>query len=236
MRLRASAPIATSTTTTRLNSTLCYSCHQTDYAVPTTQLTLQLGFPTTCELCHGTSVWTDSTFNHNTTTFPLTGSHIRAAAPVHGLPRQQQLHHLADYCIGCHQSDYNSTTNPGHSAQQQFFPTTCQNCHNTTAWTGATFNHSQYTRSPPVTVTRITSAQPATPIPTIIRCSSVRDVTAATMRPTSVTRTFPAMSTTASIATNATRAVTAVDACGLLREGHSPAGKISGARWSASEC
>jgi hypothetical protein len=55
---------------------------------------------------------------------------------------------LPTTCIGCHQTDYNNTTNPGHAAQAQFFPTTCTTCHSTTAWTGATFNHTQYTRFP----------------------------------------------------------------------------------------
>jgi hypothetical protein len=93
-------------------------------------------------------VWTDSTFDHSKTTFPLTGSHT---VP----PRQcVDCHVNGNYttlpitCVGCHQTDYNNTTNPGHSAQPQFFPTTCATCHNTTAWTGATFNHSQYTPFP----------------------------------------------------------------------------------------
>jgi hypothetical protein len=55
---------------------------------------------------------------------------------------------LPTACIGCHQSDYTHTTNPGHSAQPQFFPTTCQNCHSTTNWLNASFNHAQYTQFP----------------------------------------------------------------------------------------
>src|SRR5947209_418811 len=131
-----------------LNSTLCYSCHQTDYAGTNNPAHASAGFPTTCELCHNTTVWTDSTFNHANTTFPLTGSHT---VP----PRQcTDCHVNGNYttlpitCIGCHQTDYSNTTNPGHKAQPQFFPTTCQTCHTTTAWTGATFNHTQYSPFP----------------------------------------------------------------------------------------
>ncbi len=40
----------------------------------------------------------------------------------------------------CHQADYNGTNNPPHA--QAGFPTTCQTCHSTTDWTGATFDHS----------------------------------------------------------------------------------------------
>jgi hypothetical protein len=128
-----------------LNSTLCYTCHQKDYAGTTNPAHATAGFPTTCELCHSTTVWTDSTFNHNNTTFPLTGSHLvppRVCADCHV---NNNYTTLPITCIGCHQTDYNNTTNPGHKAQPQFFPTTCASCHNTTAWTGATFNHAQYT-------------------------------------------------------------------------------------------
>ncbi|MBZ5686791.1 MAG: hypothetical protein LAP86_17335 [Acidobacteriia bacterium] len=131
-----------------LNSTLCYSCHQKDYTGTNNPAHSAAGFPTTCELCHDTVVWTDSTFNHNNTAFPLTGSHMvppRACTDCHV---NNNYTTLPLTCIGCHQNDYNNTTNPGHAAQPQFFPTTCQTCHNTTAWTGATFNHTQYTPFP----------------------------------------------------------------------------------------
>jgi len=131
-----------------LNSTLCYSCHQKDYTGTTNPAHASAGFPTTCEVCHDTLNWTDSTFDHSKTAFPLTGSHTvppRACTDCHVNGNYTTL---PTTCVGCHQTDYNNTTNPGHKAQPQFFPTTCQSCHNTTAWTGATFNHTQYTRFP----------------------------------------------------------------------------------------
>jgi hypothetical protein len=36
-------------------------------------------------------------------------------------------------------ADYNGTTNPAHKSAG--FPTTCDTCHTTTSWAGATFNH-----------------------------------------------------------------------------------------------
>ncbi len=131
-----------------LNTTLCYSCHQKDYAGTTNPAHAAAGFPTTCELCHDTTVWTDSTFNHNNTPFPLTGSHTVPPRVCTDCHVNNNYTTLPTTCIGCHQTDYNNTTNPGHAAQPQFFPTTCQNCHNTTAWTGASFNHTQYTQFP----------------------------------------------------------------------------------------
>src|SRR5579859_3136612 len=131
-----------------LKSTLCYSCHQKDYASTTNPVHSTAGYPTTCEVCHDTTVWTDSTFNHNNTAFPLTGSHTVPPRVCTDCHVNNNYTTLPTTCIGCHQTDYNNTTNPGHAAQPQFFPTTCQTCHNTTAWTGATFNHTQYTQFP----------------------------------------------------------------------------------------
>jgi hypothetical protein len=131
-----------------LNSVLCYSCHQKDYTGTTNPPHAAAGFPTSCEVCHDTSVWTDSRFNHNNTPFPLTGSHTVPPRVCTDCHVNNNYKTLPTACIGCHQTDYNNSTNPGHAAQPQFFPSTCLNCHNTTAWTGATFNHSQYTQFP----------------------------------------------------------------------------------------
>ena len=130
-----------------ITNTTCISCHQNDFngansPVPHT------GFPTTCELCHDTIQWTDGKFDHSQTGFPLTGSHTvppRACADCH-VNNNYNLTSAA--CINCHLTDYNNATNPGHAAQPQFFPTTCQNCHSTTNWLNATFNHTQYTQFP----------------------------------------------------------------------------------------
>jgi len=128
-----------------LNSTACVTCHLTDYNGTTNPVHSTAGFPQQCDLCHDTTVWTDSTFNHANTAFPLTGAHLvppRACTDCHVNANYTTL---PTTCVGCHQTDYNNTTNPSHSSQPLFFPTTCATCHTTTAWTGATFNHTQYT-------------------------------------------------------------------------------------------
>jgi hypothetical protein len=133
----------------KLNSTLCITCHQTDYNNAKSPVDhISAGFPTTCELCHDTVLWTDATFDHNKTTFPLTGSHTVPPRVCGDCHVNNNYTTLPTACIGCHQTDYNNTTNPGHAAQPQFFPTTCQNCHSTTNWLNATFNHTQYTQFP----------------------------------------------------------------------------------------
>jgi hypothetical protein len=44
--------------------------------------------------------------------------------------------------VSCHLTDYNNPANSiNHTAAA--FPTTCKDCHTTTSWAGATFNHDQ---------------------------------------------------------------------------------------------
>jgi DnaJ-class molecular chaperone len=121
-------------------STACYSCHQTDYASTAAPAPphAAAGFPTTCQTCHNTSSFAGATFNHATTPFPLTGAHLAVAcANCHG---DGVYVGKSTACYSCHQADYTaSTTQPPHAASG--FPTTCQTCHNTTTFAGATFNH-----------------------------------------------------------------------------------------------
>ena len=121
-------------------NTTCVSCHQKDYNSTNNPVHSQVGFPTTCDVCHSTTNWTSATFNHNTTTFPLTGAHTTVACTNCHVNNNYTT--LPTACVGCHQSDYNGTTNPNHASAG--FPTTCATCHTTTAWTGATFNHTYF--------------------------------------------------------------------------------------------
>jgi hypothetical protein len=128
-------------------STACYGCH-----VAAWQSTATLGgavpnhiaasFPTDCSLCHTTSTFLGSVFNHNTTIFPLTGFHATAAVTCAMCHVNNNYTTLPTDCYGCHAAAYNTTTNPAHAAAG--FPTTCATCHTTTAWTGATFNHTYF--------------------------------------------------------------------------------------------
>ncbi len=120
--------------------TACVSCHLTQFQQTTSPNHVTSGFPQDCTLCHSTANWTSSTFNHNNTVFPLTGAHATVAC--------SSCHINGNFtttpkdCYSCHKSQYTGTTNPSHIAAG--FPTTCQTCHTTTAWTGATFNHTSF--------------------------------------------------------------------------------------------
>jgi hypothetical protein len=119
--------------------TACYSCHKPDFNGTTNPAHLAGGFPTDCTLCHSTSTWTTSTFNH-ASVFPLTGAH--AAVPCTQCHTNNNFKTLPTNCYGCHQPDWSGTKNPSHIAAG--FPTTCDTCHTTTNWTNVNFNHATF--------------------------------------------------------------------------------------------
>ena len=121
-------------------STACASCHIKDFNGTTNPNHVAGGFSQTCEVCHNTTAWIPSTFDHSKTVFPLTGKHVGVACSschVNG-----NFATTPTDCYSCHKSDYQGTTNPNHIAAG--FATTCQTCHTTAGWTGATFNHTWF--------------------------------------------------------------------------------------------
>ena len=118
----------------------CYSCHLTAYNGSTNPSHQSLAFPTNCEQCHTTNIgWKPSTFNHNTTQFPLTGAHLPVATQC-AQCHTTSLSGTSTACYSCHQAAYSNTTNPNHVTNN--FPTDCSLCHNTNlGWTPATFDH-----------------------------------------------------------------------------------------------
>jgi hypothetical protein len=146
-----------------LNSTACYGCHMLEWQSTATLGGLipnhiTAGFPTDCSVCHSTTNWTTSTFNHNTTTFPLTGAHTVVSC---GLCHVNGNYSgtLPTDCYSCHTLQWQSTATlggfvPNHIALG--YPTTCASCHTTTSWLGAAFNHS--TTGFPLTGAHVTVA------------------------------------------------------------------------------
>ena len=123
-----------------LTSADCVSCHLTDFRGTTNPNHVQSGFPTACQQCHNTTTWTNATFDHSTTGFPLTGAHITVQCQLCHVNNNYNLSSANTPCVSCHLTDFRGTTNPNHV--QSGFPQTCEQCHNTTTWTNATFDHS----------------------------------------------------------------------------------------------
>ncbi len=118
-------------------SSECYSCHSNDFASTTDPNHVTQGFSHDCSQCHSTTSWGNANFDHSATGFPLTGAHAAVTC---------QACHSAGYtntsndCYSCHSKDFAGTTDPNHVAQG--FPHNCSQCHSTTNWSGATFDHS----------------------------------------------------------------------------------------------
>ncbi|MBI2408954.1 MAG: hypothetical protein HYV19_11685 [Gemmatimonadetes bacterium] len=122
----------------RGKSTECRSCHQPQYAAAANPPHATLAFPTACLSCHTTTAWTGGAFDHSTTAFALTGAH--RAGPCASCHANGQWRGIASTCANCHQAQYAAAVNPPHASAG--YPTTCQQCHSTTAWQGASFDHS----------------------------------------------------------------------------------------------
>ncbi|MCA8970827.1 MAG: hypothetical protein KDC95_13620 [Planctomycetes bacterium] len=113
----------------------CVDCHRNDYDATTSPDHAASNFPLDCTQCHVTSQWKGAKFDHNT--WPLDGAHKTVNCTAchknnvyKGTPRE---------CVDCHRADYDGTTNPNHS--QLNYSLVCTNCHSTTTWQGASFNH-----------------------------------------------------------------------------------------------
>jgi hypothetical protein len=123
-----------------LTDTRCVSCHAKDFSGTTNPNHVQSGFPQQCEVCHNTTAWIPSSFDHNNTAFPLTGKHTTVACASCHVNNNYTT--VPTDCYSCHKADYQTTTDPNHTAAN--FPTTCQTCHTTSSWQGATFNHTWF--------------------------------------------------------------------------------------------
>ncbi len=118
----------------------CYGCHATDFQTVKDPDHVAGGFSEDCLTCHSLQTWSPADFDHDQTDFPLTGAHVSTACQdchVNGYAPGQTL----SECVSCHQSDYDGTTSPNHS--EAGIQVTCQDCHNTSGWTPAEFDHSQ---------------------------------------------------------------------------------------------
>ena len=120
-----------------LTSAACVNCHLQNFQATTNPNHVSGGFPQTCEQCHNTTAWTGAAFDHSTTGFPLTGAHTPLACTQCHVNNNYNLSSAA--CVTCHQTNYDGTADPPHAAAK--LPTTCDTCHTTVSWLGATFNH-----------------------------------------------------------------------------------------------
>jgi hypothetical protein len=144
-------------------NTDCMSCHQSSWLSTQTlggnvPNHVQANFPVTaaaCSGCHPITTWAAGMFDHSTTGFTLTGAHQMVPAAGGLITACTQCHVGGNYaltaanavCYSCHLADWNSTQTLGGSIPNHIaagYPTTCDTCHTTTSWLGATFNHTYF--------------------------------------------------------------------------------------------
>lgn len=86
-------------------------------------------FGSDCVACHTPSDWDDATFDHNLSSFPLTGAHIDLACESCHTPGQ--FAGVSGQCATCHEDP---------DFHQGVFSGSCVDCHSTDAWLPASFN------------------------------------------------------------------------------------------------
>jgi len=116
----------------------CWSCHEENFNGVSDPDHQAGQFDHDCTICHTDAAWTPATFDHDETEFPLTGAHV--VTPCSECHINGQYSGTPTECFFCHEDNYNSTTNPNHSAAG--YPPQCESCHSTNNW-NSNFNHDQ---------------------------------------------------------------------------------------------
>lgn len=116
----------------------CTSCHLDDYIATTNPNHSETNFSTNCADCHNIGAWAPADFDHDSF-YQLLGAHAIIATNCTLCHVDGNYTNTPNTCVGCHQTDYNTTSDPNHSAAK--FPTDCTQCHNETAWSPSDFDH-----------------------------------------------------------------------------------------------
>src|SRR5579864_1164999 len=127
-------------------------CHLTTWQTTTNPVHPSAGaaFATAnCSTCHTTVSWNTATFDHSTTGFALTGTHMSPTpTPCASCHVSNNYTLNSADCYGCHQAVFLGTANIGGAVPNHVtagFPTTasaCATCHPITTWAAGVFNHS----------------------------------------------------------------------------------------------
>ncbi|NIT59562.1 MAG: hypothetical protein GWN00_26085, partial [Aliifodinibius sp.] len=108
----------------------CYSCHQDDYNNTTDPNHLAAGFSTTCETCHNTSNWNQTTWDHDNMYFPIySGRHQgewTTCADCHVDPNNYTVFE----CIFCHEHNQQDMDEEHRGVSGYvYLSSACYNCH-----------------------------------------------------------------------------------------------------------
>lgn len=117
--------------------TQCEICHQDDLAGTMDPNHLVNGWISDCQKCHQPSSWEGAFVSHDL--FPLVGSHAALdCSQCHVVPGI--FTGLSQDCYSCHSADF--PLGPNHVSGN--YSHNCEECHSTTAWLPAAFDHSSF--------------------------------------------------------------------------------------------
>ena len=109
----------------------CDQCHMDDLRRAAAPDHRRLGWVNRCERCHIPTSWGGAGFTHSF--YPLTGQH--AVINCNACHIGDTFGRLPRDCFSCHMDDH------ARAEDHDIFGLACQQCHNTTTWEGAVFNH-----------------------------------------------------------------------------------------------
>jgi len=113
----------------------CNECHQNVHG---DELKAQVMPNNDCSVCHQTSSWYNIQFDHNRTTFKLSGKHmsVKCGKCHHNNDNGKSVYKFASSkpeCYNCHKDIHLG----------QFKDTTCEKCHGFSSWKPETFDHNK---------------------------------------------------------------------------------------------
>ncbi|MEZ5353828.1 MAG: hypothetical protein R2762_14410 [Bryobacteraceae bacterium] len=100
-----------------------------------------------CQDCHTVRGWkvAVSSIRAHQNRFPLIGAHAAATCEsCHTGAGTGVFRGLSTECVTCHRTDYERARSVDHRAAS--LPVQCESCHSMDRWTGARFDHNQFTR------------------------------------------------------------------------------------------
>ena len=117
----------------------CFSCHQSDFLTAKAPDHSAGKLSRDCMMCHTSTAWRPSNFDHAKTNFQLIGAHqavdcasCHLAGKFAGTPTD---------CFSCHQTGFMTVETPDHKVGQ--FSHDCTTCHTSIVWKPSTFDHAK---------------------------------------------------------------------------------------------
>jgi hypothetical protein len=108
----------------------CYQCHSTDFAKPTNPNHVLPGFSHQCQLCHTTTAWVPSTFNHDGSFFKIYSGKHRGKWTLCNQCHDNPSSYTAFTCITCHEHSLTQVNSDHRSVKGYVYSaTSCYTCH-----------------------------------------------------------------------------------------------------------